>query len=289
MPNWTGFFPASPGPARRHNRRHMIKGLSSAAAIYLLLLAALYLMQRTLIYLPDGHRPQPSAFGIGEMSVIELTTDDGLELVAWWRPPQSASLPVVVYYHGNAGHIGYRGSKIRPYLDRGWGVLLTTWRGYSGNPGSPDERGLYADGRAALQFLATEGVSPARTVLYGESLGGGVAVELAVDFRAGAVVLESPFTSIADVAARQFFMFPVGLLVRDRFDNLNKIARVRSPLLVVHGEKDMVVPVRHGRRLLDAANPPRSGKFIPRAGHNDLYAFAVADMVIDFVESTVEK
>lgn len=267
----------------------MIKVLTTVAAIYVLLLVALYLMQRTMIYLPDGHRPPPSAFGVPEMSVVELTTDDGLELVAWWRPPQSSSSPVLVYYQGNAGHIGYRGAKIRPYLDRGWGVLLTTWRGYSGNPDSPDEQGLYADGRAALGFLAAKGISPAHTVLYGESLGGGVAVELAVDFRAGAVVLESPFTSIADVAARQFFMFPVRLLVRDRFDNLDKIVRVQSPVLVVHGEADMVVPVRLGRRLLDAANPPRSGQFIPQAGHNDLYAFGVPRMVIGFIESHVGK
>lgn len=267
----------------------MIKGLTAAAIIYLLLLAALYLMQRTMIYLPGNHLPLPSESGVAEMSVVGLNSDDGLDLVAWWRAPRTAQSPVLVYFQGNAGHIGYRAAKVRPYLDQGWGVLLTTWRGYSGNPGSPDEQGLYADGRAALSFLSEKDIPPARTVLYGESLGGGVAVELATEFRAGAVVLESSFTSTADVARRQFFMFPVGLLVRDRFDNLSKIARVRSPLLVVHGERDMIVPVGHGGRLLDAANQPKTGHFVPQAGHNDLYAFGVFGAVIEFVNRHVGR
>jgi fermentation-respiration switch protein FrsA (DUF1100 family) len=163
-------------------------------------------------------------------------------------------------------------------------VLLTTWRGYSGNPGRPTEQGLYTDGRAALDFLAAQGIPPGRTALYGESLGAGVAVALAAEFAAGALVLESPFSSIADVAARKFPIFPVRLLVRDRFDSLAAIGRVRAPLLVLHGEADDVVPVDLGRRLLAAANPPKTGHFVAGAGHNDLHEFAVAETVIPFVE-----
>jgi hypothetical protein len=267
----------------------MIKAVATGFAIYLVLMAALFLLQRRLIYLPDSLRPEPSAFGVPEMAPVALFTDDGLELLAWWRPPASADAPVMVYFHGNAGHIGYRGPKIRPYLDRGWGVLLTTWRGYSGNPGRPTESGLYADGRAALAFLKSSGVTPDRTILYGESLGSAVAAQLAADFPAAAVVLESPFTSIADIAARSFAIFPVRLLVRDKFDVLARIGRVRSPLLVVHGEGDAVVPLRHGRRLLEAANPPKAGHFVPGAGHNDLYSFGAAQAIIEFVDGHVGK
>jgi len=263
--------------------------LASAVAIYVMVMAALYLVQRSLLYLPDSHRPLPSAAGVPEMSTVRLTTSDGLDLLAWWRPPQSPTAPVLVYFQGNAGNIGYRGPKVRPYIDRGWGVLLTTWRGYSGNPGSPDEDGLYTDARAALRFVAEQGITPRRTALYGESLGSGAAIEMATNFRAGAIVLESPFTSVVDVAARQFFMFPLQLLVRDRFDNLAKIGRVLSPLLVVHGERDMVVPVRLGRRLLEAANPPRVGRFVPKAGHNNLYRYGVPATVIEFVEAHIGR
>ncbi len=267
----------------------MITAIATGCANYLVVMAALYLMQRTLIYLPDSFRPQPSAFGVPEMAPVALFTDDGLELLAWWRAPASADAPVMVYFHGNAGHIGYRGPKVRPYLDRGWGVLLTTWRGYSGNPGQPTESGLYADGRAALAFLKSSGVTPDRTILNGESIGSAVAAAMATDYPAAAVVLEAPFTSLAAVAVRSFPIFPVRLLVRDKFDVLARIGRVRSPLLVVHGERDGIVPVGHGRRLLEAANPPKAGHFVPAAGHNDLYSFGAAAAVIDFIGSHVGK
>ena len=267
----------------------MIKAIVTGFAIYLALMAAIYLMQRRLIYVPDALRPEPSAFGVPGMAPVALFTDDGLELLAWWRAPAAADAPVMVYFHGNAGHIGYRGAKVRPYLDRGWGVLLTTWRGYSGNPGRPTEEGLYADGRAALAFLKSSGVTSDRTILYGESLGSAVAVALAMDYPAAAVVLEAPFTSIADIAVRSFPIFPVRLLVRDRFDALARIGRLRSPLLVVHGERDTVVPVSHGRRLLAAANPPKAGHFVPAAGHNDLYSFGAVQAIIEFVDGHVGK
>lgn len=266
----------------------MIKMIGIAVAVYFLMVAALYLAQRSLIYLPDRSRPDPAASGAPEMAVVELTTDDGLELVAWWRPPVSAAAPVMILFHGNAGHIGHRSHKIRPYLDRGWGVLLTTWRGYSGNPGTPTEDGLVADGRAALAFLAHQGISTRRTVFYGESLGGGVAIALAADatraFVPAAIVLEAAFTSIPDVAASRFPIFPVRLLIRDRFDTLSRIGHVQAPILVIHGERDRVIPVAQGRRLLAAANAPKTGHFIPGAGHNDLAAFGLAERVIEFVE-----
>ncbi len=112
---------------------------------------------------------------------------------------------------------------------------------------------------------------------------------LATDYRAAAVVLEAPFTSIADVAVRSFPIFPVRLLVRDRFDALARIGRLRSPLLVVHGERDTVVPVSHGRRLLAAARPPKAGHFVPAAGHNDLYSFGAVQAIIEFVDGHVGK
>lgn len=253
------------------------------AGAYVAFVGALYLFQRGVIYHPDRTRPQPAEYGVPEMRAVTLETEDGLELLAWWRPAHDETRPVLVFLHGNAGHIGYRAEKLRPYLDRGWGVLLTAWRGYSGNPGSPTERGLYADGRAALAFLRERAIPPSRQVAYGESLGAAVAVELALETRFGAVVLEAPFTSIADVAQGMYPFVPVRPLVRDRFDSISKISRIRSPLLVIHGEDDDIIPVRYGRRLFAAANDPKAAHFVPGAGHNDLQGFGIAEVVVEFV------
>lgn len=229
-------------------------------------------------------RPEPAAWGVPGMTAVTLHTEDGLALLAWWKPPHAPDRPVIVFFHGNAGHIGYRGAKLRMFLDRGYGVLLPAWRGYSGNPGTPHEAGFYADGRAALRFLDQQNVPNRRRVFYGESLGGAVAVELAAAGAGGAMVLEAPFTSLPEVAAAHYPIFPARQLVRDRFDSEAKIGRVRIPLLVVHGERDRVVPVRFGRALLAAANEPRDGAFIANAGHNDLYMYGAAGRVTGFID-----
>ena len=162
-------------------------------------------------------------------------------------------------------------------------MLLAEYRGYGGNPGTPSEEGFYADGRAALDFLAAREVPAARIVLYGESLGTGVAVQLALERRVGAVVLEAPFTSAVDVGADIYPFLPVRLLARDRFDSIAKIAAIGAPLLVLHGEADKVVPVRFGRALLAAARQPKEGVFVPGAGHADLYQHGGAGIVLDFL------
>ena len=259
--------------------------LGFAAIGYLLLVGAVYVFQRSLIYYPAGGRPEPAAYGVADMAAVSLRTGDGLDLLAWWKPPADGAAPVLAFFHGNAGHIGYRGAKLRPYLDRGWGVLLPAWRGYSGNPGSPSEDGLYADGRAALAFLAARGIDGDRVVLYGESLGAAIAIQMATETKVAAVVLEAPFSSVADIGARMFPYLPVRLLARDRFENAAKIAAVGAPVLVLHGEADKTVPVAHGRRVFAAAAEPKSARFVAAAGHNDLHSFGVADTVMEFVRS----
>ncbi|MGF1640179.1 MAG: alpha/beta hydrolase, partial [Rhodospirillales bacterium] len=165
------------------------------AAGYVVVVGAMFAFQRSMLYLPSTTTPLPATSGVPEMRPVGLVTADGLDLVAWYRPAAEGH-PTIVYFHGNGGHIGHRGSKVRPYLDAGYGLLLVSYRGYGGNPGRPSEEGLYRDGRAALAFLGTHGVPPARTVLYGESLGTGVAVHIAAErARAmqpvGALVLEA--------------------------------------------------------------------------------------------------
>ncbi len=262
----------------------MVEFVVVAAAAYAALLIAVYGLQRHMMYFPARAVPDPAAAGVPELAPVRIATADGLELLSWYRPPARPAAPVLVYFHGNAGHIGDRGYKVRPYLDAGLGVLLVGYRGYGGNPGSPTERGLFADGRAALAFLAKSGIEAGRTVLYGESLGSGIAVMLAAERPVGALVLEAPFTSAADVGARAYPFLPIRLLIRDRFDSLSRISAIAAPLLIVHGERDMTVPAALGRRLLAAAPEPKEGRFFAAADHNDLYEHGAASAVLDFLE-----
>lgn len=220
----------------------LFKVLGFAGLIYLSILLFLYFMQRSMIYHPNATRPEPAAWNVPDMAAVTLKTHDGLALLGWWKPPIDDG-PVIVFFHGNGGHIGYRGAKARLFLDQGYGVLLVAWRGYSGNAGSPTEEGLYADGKAALRFLTNQGIKKSQTVLYGESLGSGVAVELASQGSGSALVLEAPFTSLTEAAAGRFPIFPVRWFVKDRYDSQSKIAKVTVPLLVVHGERDVVLPL----------------------------------------------
>ncbi len=262
-------------------------GVIIVVAIYFAAGAMLYVLQRKLIYLPDIDRPVRAEYGATDMSEITYRTADGVELRSWYRAPTENGRPVLVYFHGNAGHIGHRVDKVRPYLDAGYGVLLAEYRGYGGNDGSPTEAGLYDDARAALDFLDVRQDENGPPILYGESLGSGVAVQMATERPVRALVLEAPFSSAVDMARRQFPIFPAGWLLRDRYDSVSKIGQVSAPILVLHGERDAVVPIDQGNRLLEATNPPREGVFIAEAGHNDLYQHGAADRVLDFLGTLV--
>ena len=257
----------------------MIGWLSVGIAAYGVMVLVLYAAQRGLIYFPSTMTPGPPATGVTE---VQYRTDDGLDLSGWYAP-SSACRATIVYFQGNAGHYGDRLPKVGFLLNEGYGVLLVGYRGYGGNAGRPSETGLYADGRAAIAWLTAQ-VDPAeRIVLYGESLGSGVASMMAAENDVSAVVLEAPFTSVTDVARTRFPIFPVDLLLRDRFDSLSRIADVDAPLLVIHGRRDGTVPFRFGQRLFDAAHHPKRATWFDDAGHNDLYEFGAAEPVLAFL------
>ncbi len=249
---------------------------------YAVLLGGLYLAQRRLIYFPDAEIPDRARAGATMMEDVRLATADGLDLLAWYAPARGG-MPTIVVFHGNAGHIGHRFDKLRFLIDAGHGLLLVEYRGYGGNPGSPTEDGLYADADAALAFLAGRAVPSERTVLYGESLGSGLAVEAARRTRVGAVILEAPFTSVADVAAAIYWYVPARRLVLDRFDSTAKIAAIGCPLLILHGERDNVVPARYGRALHEAAREPKELWIAPEGDHNDLYDHGAREVVLEFL------
>ena len=224
-----------------------------------------------LIYFPSRAQDvTPSALGLAYEDV-SMIAEDGVRLHGWVLPVRDARLTILLS-HGNAGNIGDR-------LDRSLllqsrlraSVLLYDYRGYGSSQGSPDEAGTYRDVRAAYQYLVeAKKLDPRRLVLFGESLGSGVALELAVAQPAAALVLEAPFTSVPDMARATVFA-PLAPFVRTRYDNLAKVSRLRMPLLVLHGDRDEVVPFAQGRRLFEAAPEPKRFFAIPGAHHNDAY------------------
>jgi fermentation-respiration switch protein FrsA (DUF1100 family) len=253
---------------------------------YAAIVGALYVFQRQLLYFPVSGRPELGAlaeFGVRE---VEVQTADGLRLLAWHYPPRDGR-PVIAYFHGNGGHLGHRAGRLLALAREGYGVLMLEYRGYGGNPGVPTEIGLCADGTAALDFLAGEGISPNRLVLYGESLGSGVAVTLAAQRDLAGLILEAPFTSVAEIAQHHYPFVPASALVRDRFDSVAKIGNVRAPILILHGERDTVVPIRFGRALFEAAPRPKELWRSQEAGHENLMRFGGFDAVLRFLERRV--
>jgi hypothetical protein len=218
-----------------------------AAGLYVAALALLYFGQRRLLYFPNAEPASPASVGLAGAEVVHLTTQDGERLLAWRLAPAPGH-PVIVYLHGNGGGIGLRAARYAAFAAAGFGVLAVEYRGYGGSTGSPSEGGLTLDAEAAYRAALTD--APAqRIVLLGESLGTGLAIKLAARFPVGAVALDSPYTSIVDVAAARFPIFPVRALMRDRFESDAEIGKVTAPLLIVHGTADAVVPYRFGRRL----------------------------------------
>jgi fermentation-respiration switch protein FrsA (DUF1100 family) len=243
----------------------MLNLLAVAAALYLVALAALYFAQRRLLYVPNAEEATPASVGLSGVERLHLTTADGETLLAWLIAPPPGG-PLVVYLHGNGGGIGLRAQRFAAFAAAGFGVLAVEYRGYGGSTGAPSEAGLTRDAEAAYQAALKYAPAP-RIVLLGESLGTGLAVKLAAAHEVGAVALDSPYTSIEDVAAALFWWAPVRWLLKDRYDSASRIAEVKAPLLIVHGTADAVVPFRFGKRLFDRAETEKSFIAVEGAGH----------------------
>jgi uncharacterized protein len=241
---------------------------------YVVFLALLYVAQRKLQYVPETFRTTPVAARLPEAQEAVLDTADGERVIVWHVPPRGEK-PVILYFHGNGASLRWRAERFRALTADGTGLVALSYRGYGGSSGSPTEAGLLADAAAAYAF-ATARYPPARIAAWGESLGTGVAVALAAENPIGYLVLESPFTSAADVGARTYWFAPVRLLMKDQFRSDLRIGKVTAPVLVLHGDRDTVVPFAQGERLYAMINAPKRFVRFPGVGHNDLGAAAVA-------------
>jgi fermentation-respiration switch protein FrsA (DUF1100 family) len=237
--------------------------------LYVAALAATYVFQRALLYpIPQSVGTPPAAVGFPEAEEVTVTTRDGERVILWHVPPK-ADRPVVIFLHGNGDILAWRVARFRALTADGTGLVAVSFRGYAGSTGKPTEAGLLEDGAAAYDF-ATARYGAARLVPWGYSLGSGVAVAMATTRPVGAIVLEAPYTSVEDVAAARFFMFPVRWLIHDRFRSDQRIAALKAPLLVMHGERDNVIAVGFGRRLYALAPEPKRFIAFEDGTHIDL-------------------
>ncbi len=229
--------------------------LSSLLIIYFLITLLLYFSQRKLLYYPTTNNYFGDELRVN-VEKVKINTEDNLELLAWHHHKNN-KLKTILYLHGNAGTLENRIHKINHFEDMDVNFLLLSWRGFSGNEGKPTEQGLYKDARGAVKWLNEKGINDKDIVIYGESLGTGISTEIAKDKNFAGVILESPFTSMIEAGATKYPIFPVKLLLKDKYESSKKIKKIKSPILIMHGQADSLVPFWMGQKLFDLANEPK--------------------------------
>jgi fermentation-respiration switch protein FrsA (DUF1100 family) len=243
------------------------------------------LLQRSLIFpIPPVGRTGPANAGFPEAEEHILTTGDGEKVIIWYVPAKPGH-PVVLFFHGNGEVLAGRVSRFRGITADGTGLVALSYRGYAGSTGKPSEQGLLNDAAAAYAFTAAR-YKPEQIVAWGFSLGTGVAVALAADHPVGKLILEAPYTSIADVAAPMFRLVPVHRLLRDQFHSDERIARVTASLLIMHGEKDPTILIRFAERLFALAREPKQFVRFPEGGHDNLDDYGAIETFRHFINAS---
>ena len=247
-------------------------------------LAVLFFAQRAFLFpIPTATRTTPQAAGFPEAEEHVLTAADGEKIIAW-HVPAKPGRPVILYFHGNGDFLAGFFGRFHELVAGGTGVVAMSYRGYAGSSGLPSERGLLQDAAAAYAFT-TARYSADRIVAWGFSLGTGVAVALAAEQPVGKLILEAPYTSTADLAASLFWFMPVRLVMRDQFRSDERIARVRVPLLIMHGTNDHAIPIVFGERLFALAHEPKQFVRFPWGGHENLCNFGAIETARRFIDA----
>ena len=260
--------------------------LALVCVCYLSIVAGMYILQRGFMYLPDKHDYSPANVGLSGVDVIGIETSDGEHLQAWHLPAKPGQ-PTILYLHGNAGSIASRAERLAFYQQHGLGALLVSYRGYGTSSGTPSQDGLVNDALASHDWLVQADIMPDNIIVLGESLGAGVAAQLAIKRPLRAVIMEAPFTSTMDVARSVYWWLPVDLLLKDRFETIAIIDQIKAPILIVHGEKDEITPVEQARQLFAKAREPKTLYIIKNASHNGISVEAVWQREQAFIDSLI--
>lgn len=249
-------------------------------ALLALPLAGLSACQGSLMYFPRSEIVAPEIEGV---EAVRIATEDGESLVAWHLAPSEGE-PIFLFFDGNGGRPEAWTNRWRRIAEGGAGFLAVYYRGYSGSTGRPDERGLHLDARAGYDWLIAHNYQPRDIVIHGLSLGSGVAVKLASERPARALILEAPYSAAVDVAAERFPFLPVSLIMRDQFRSRDWIGQVRMPVLIAHGDADSVIPFEQGERLFALANEPKTFVRMSGSDHVTLTRDGLYDHVWRFLE-----
>ena len=228
--------------------------------IYLTISLILFFSQRSLLY----HPVENNYFGDDlkvEIEKVKINTEDNLNLLAWFHKKDIKNFKTILFFHGNAGALENRIHKINKFKDINVNFLLLAWRGFSGNQGKPTEQGLFKDAKGANKWLNEKGIDDKNIIIYGESLGTGIATEVAQNKKFAGIILESPFTSMVDAGSSKYPIFPIKLLLKDKYESNKKIKNIKSPILVMHGEEDKIVPFYMGKKIFELANEPKYSYF----------------------------
>jgi hypothetical protein len=260
----------------------LAKLLLGVAALYGLAWIGSFYLQRRLTYFPDPARTLPADAGLSGVEEITLATPDGERIIAWWGRARPG-LPTLLYFHGNAGALADRAERISRFLTRGYGVFIMTYRSYGGSTGTPSERANVADAKLAYDTLVAGGVAAGDILIYGESLGTGIAMQVAVEKPSAGLILDAPYTSLLDVARLHYPHLPSGMFMTDRYETIKFLPQLKAPLLIVHGQLDRVIPAAMGQALFAAAPGPKQIALIPGAGHSDHYAFGSGEIISDWI------
>jgi uncharacterized protein len=248
---------------------------------YFAFVAMLYVAQRRFLFHPQSTHPSPAAAGLAKAEEAVVGTTDGEHVIVWHVPPRGDK-PVVIYFHGNAEIVASRAERHSKLTADGVGLVALSYRGYMGSTGSPTEEGLLHDAEAAYWFATSRHPSNP-IVLWGHSLGSGVAVALASRHPIAKLILEAPFASTAEIAAAMFPFVPVRWLMHDQFRSDLRIEAVRAPLLIMHGARDWVIPIKFGERLFGLAREPKRFVRFPDGGHDDLDRYGAGAEVQRFI------
>jgi fermentation-respiration switch protein FrsA (DUF1100 family) len=257
-----------------------------ALVLYAALTVSVYFAQRSLMYFPDTAHVAPAAAGLPEAEEVPLTSADGTPIHVWHVAPRD-NKPVIIYFHGNGGSLPGRVDRFRRLIQDGIGLVGVEYRGYGGSGGTPSEEGLIDDAKAGYAFAIARYPMP-RIVVWGESLGSGVAVALAAEKPVGRLILEAPFTSTEAVGVRHYWYLPVRFLMKDQFHSDDRIGKVTAPLMIMHGVQDRTVPYAMGEHMFELANKPKHIVRFLDGGHEDLDSHGALDAVARFLAGDLD-
>jgi fermentation-respiration switch protein FrsA (DUF1100 family) len=246
----------------------VLKGLGLLIGLALIVHFGTQALQQRLLYAPDTRRTSPQDAGLAGVEEREIAMPDGTRILTWWGAAQPGR-PTLLYFHGNGGSLANRSERIAKYITQGYGVVMMTYRGFGGSTGRPSEKANVADAKFIYEAVRASGIPASQIVLYGESLGTGIAVQVAAEKEVAGLILDAPYTSIVDLAALHYPLLPARWLMTDRYETLRAARNVSSPTLIIHGEADHIIPVSMSADVAAALKGPVKRATFPGAGHSD--------------------